>query len=92
MREQEKQHTSGSWRVPDRPQPPQIVRASCASVTLSWAPPDAHGWSIDEYRVWTARDGLPAIIEEEQLHETRAELTGLLAGTLYEFRVQARGL
>jgi len=80
-----------AWRPPHKPEAPVLLHASCASVSLRWTAPDAYGWSIDGYRVWATRDGLPATLEEDGLRTTQAELTGLLPGAEYEFRVQARG-
>ena len=37
-----------------------LPQVTCASMSLSWPEPDANGWSIDEYRVWSGRVGLPS--------------------------------
>ena len=38
----------GAWRPPDQPVPPRVLRASCASLEISWTAPEDYGWSIEE--------------------------------------------
>ncbi|KAL3927437.1 MAG: hypothetical protein SGPRY_002822 [Prymnesium sp.] len=80
------------WSPPAKVGRAEVVRSSCASVSLRWGEPESHGWSIEEYRVWAAREGRregEGDVEEQGLRAAHVELTGLLPGTMYEFRVQA---
>ena len=77
---------------PGRVRAPLITKTTCASLALTWRPPDnPAGGSILEYRVWGSHGGQPSAVLKEGVREPKAELTGLLAGTVYGLSIQARG-
>jgi hypothetical protein len=81
----------GVVKPPARPAAPKLLKATCASVSITWTAPGSAGVPVQEYRVWASREGLPDALAKEGLREPRAELTGLLASTRYSIAVQARG-
>jgi len=81
------------FNKPGKPDAPTIGKTSKKSVALTWSPPKSDGGSpifnyVVEYRVEGGFKWVKAN-DDETVSETRYTVTGLISGTVYEFRVAA---